>query len=377
MLTIILTITIFQIVFFLAILATKKQKTSFEKCIIAWGIGLFFHVFFSLLAMNTDGELKKCFNYIALGFVMIHGPFIYLSTNSLISPSKKFSFTYILYFLPFIVMVFLGFLNNFKPIDLINILVYFIFIFLSIRKLKRYKHYMTDHFSNTEKLNLKWLRILLYGQFFFFVTSIFSSIILRFYNIHFNAESFNEYLYTITVFLFVNLLCFTGIKRTPILIHQPVFDMVKKDEKSEIIQEENHTRMAKEQKKEVYSNSGLKEQEALVFSQKLKKYMEEHQPYKNSGLTLKDLAEAVETYPHYLTQILNSTLQQNFYDFINTYRVEEAKKLLVDDGKNIFTILSIAYDCGFSSKSSFNRIFKQKTGFTPTEFKQKTDEKYI
>lgn len=86
-------------------------------------------------------------------------------------------------------------------------------------------------------------------------------------------------------------------------------------------------------------------------------------------LTLKDLASALDIYPHYITQVLNTVFNQNFYDFINNYRIEEVKERLRDSQYRNLTVLAIAYDCGFNSKSTFNRIFKQKTGLTPTQYR--------
>lgn len=98
--------------------------------------------------------------------------------------------------------------------------------------------------------------------------------------------------------------------------------------------------------------------------------MEEKMLYKNMNLTLKDLAKEINVYPHYLTQTLNTVMGHNFYDFVNYYRVEEAKcQLLKLENENL-TILAIGYESGFNSKSSFNRIFKMKTGMSPSAYKK-------
>jgi AraC-like DNA-binding protein len=64
-------------------------------------------------------------------------------------------------------------------------------------------------------------------------------------------------------------------------------------------------------------------------------------------------------------------LQQNFFDFINRYRIEEAQRLLTDPPDKKITVLEVLYECGFNSKSSFNTLFKKHTGLTPSEFKKK------
>jgi AraC-like DNA-binding protein len=73
-------------------------------------------------------------------------------------------------------------------------------------------------------------------------------------------------------------------------------------------------------------------------------------------------------HPNYLSQIINQKEKKNFYDFVNTYRFEEFKKLIAQQKNQQYTLLSLAYDCGFSSKSSFNRYFKKATGQTPSEY---------
>jgi AraC-like DNA-binding protein len=75
--------------------------------------------------------------------------------------------------------------------------------------------------------------------------------------------------------------------------------------------------------------------------------------------------------PHALSQVINEQFSSNFNDFINSYRVEDAKKMLMDpEGRN-FTIASIAYDSGFNTLSAFNVAFKKFTGVTPSQFRLK------
>jgi AraC-like DNA-binding protein len=70
-----------------------------------------------------------------------------------------------------------------------------------------------------------------------------------------------------------------------------------------------------------------------------------------------------------LSQVINDLLNYNFNDLINSYRVEEAKKMLKDEGMSNFTIASIAYECGFNTLSAFNVAFKKFTGLTPSQFR--------
>lgn len=106
------------------------------------------------------------------------------------------------------------------------------------------------------------------------------------------------------------------------------------------------------------------------LKEKLLKYMDEQKPYLKSDLKLSELADSLSVPYYHLSQLINETFLVNFYDFINKYRVEDAKKLLVEDTRN-YKILAIAYEVGFNSKATFNRVFKKYIDYTPSEFKEK------
>ena len=103
---------------------------------------------------------------------------------------------------------------------------------------------------------------------------------------------------------------------------------------------------------------------------KLIQYMDSNKPYLKSDLKISELADALAVPAYHLSQVINDEFLVNFYDFINKYRVEEAKKLLIEDNRN-YKILAIAYEVGFNSKATFNRVFKKFTDLTPSEFKEK------
>ena len=96
--------------------------------------------------------------------------------------------------------------------------------------------------------------------------------------------------------------------------------------------------------------------------------MDKEKPFTNPDLTLNELAKCLEVHPNYLSQVINSLEQKSFYDLINERRVEEFIKLTEEPQTQQYTLLSIAYDCGFNSKASFNRNFKKYTGLTPSEY---------
>lgn len=102
--------------------------------------------------------------------------------------------------------------------------------------------------------------------------------------------------------------------------------------------------------------------------EKLEKYMAEQSPFKNPKVSLSELASQIQIPSHLLSKIINDHYQQNFFDFINHYRIEEFKKMVVDPKNHNLTFLALAYEVGFNSKTAFNRSFKKSTNQTPREY---------
>lgn len=117
-----------------------------------------------------------------------------------------------------------------------------------------------------------------------------------------------------------------------------------------------------------YKKSSLSREDAENIHERLKKIMQEEQFYKNSELTLGDLAEKLSVHPNILSQVINSCEHKSFYDYINDLRIEAFKNLIVQPDSKKYTLLSLAFECGFNSKTAFNRNFKKVTGLSPTEY---------
>ena len=98
--------------------------------------------------------------------------------------------------------------------------------------------------------------------------------------------------------------------------------------------------------------------------------MEKEKPYLDNELSLTKLAEALNITPHQLSFLLNEGFGQNFYQYVNSFRVDAAKAMLLNPEFAHLSILGLAFEAGFNSKSSFNTVFKQHTGLTPTAYKR-------
>jgi AraC-like DNA-binding protein len=98
--------------------------------------------------------------------------------------------------------------------------------------------------------------------------------------------------------------------------------------------------------------------------------IEENRYFLNSSCTIDGLAKEIKTNRQYLSQIINKNFKSNFNSFINKYRIKEARKLLLDDNYNKYTIDAIGELCGFNNRATFNTAFKRSTGVTPAYFKK-------
>jgi len=168
--------------------------------------------------------------------------------------------------------------------------------------------------------------------------------------VHLSEENTNS-LRTIILIFGVGLICWLFLKA----VHSPeLFKGIEVDlETSQEIQGKKKVEAVNHQ---------------IVF---LKNYMTAKKPYLNPSLTIRKLAEKIKMNPRDLSVLINQHLNQHFFDFVNEYRIEEAKKILKNPEKKEFTVLEILYEVGFNSKSSFNTAFKKHTGFTPTQFRNK------
>jgi AraC-like DNA-binding protein len=120
------------------------------------------------------------------------------------------------------------------------------------------------------------------------------------------------------------------------------------------------------------NNENFSKEESHKIEQ-LKEYMIAKEPFLESSLTIQDLALKLNLNSRDLSVLINQSLNKHFFDFINEYRIEKAKKLLKDTSKKELTVLEILYEVGFNSKSSFNTAFKKQTGITPTQFRKIAD----
>lgn len=117
-----------------------------------------------------------------------------------------------------------------------------------------------------------------------------------------------------------------------------------------------------------YKKSPLKEEDMSRYKSRLAALMSDQEPYLDPRLSLRSLAQLIPLHPNYLSQLLNECFSQNFAEYINTYRIEAFKGMVADPAKQHLTLLAMAFDSGFNSKTAFNSFFKKTMGKTPKAY---------
>lgn len=217
--------------------------------------------------------------------------------------------------------------------------------------LQKHKKNILKFSSSPEEFNLSWLETIIY------VLLIIALIITLFNIINFNAPL---NLYMQAMFLFaVYFIAYYALKQKEIY---PITE----SQTEEIVTIQNLPE--KEIKKKVVDDEKL-----VKLKSDLNQLMLSEKPYLNCELNLVILAELMNTSSHILSYVINSGFNVNFPQFVNRYRVEFAKELLLDKEKTKqLSMLGIAFEAGFNSKTVFNTTFKKITGLTPTQFKKES-----
>jgi AraC-like DNA-binding protein len=308
-------------------------------------------------------QIKNPHVYFLLSpFGFLFGPTLYFYVRSLTYRDFKFKVWDSLHLVPFVsVWIYFSWLFHFRStatklaiqkfqaenIPFEEILINTALLFLialyvggSIVILRGYRRNFKDIYSSLNEKKLSWLNLVLYGFMAIWVFDVAG------FTLYLSSIP-HLFLNTVTMLLvlvFANLVVFMGLK------HPEIFTGIEHKEK--------------------YQRSPLTKEEKEQHLRRLLAYMESKRPYLNPSLTILNLSKKLSISSRYLSQVINETLGVNFFDFVNQYRVEEAKRLITDSSVNFRNILNILLDSGFNSKSAFNRVFKRHTGMTPTQFKR-------
>ncbi len=354
------------------LVATKRPYTIPNRLMATW---LF--LFFSEMVMALiNRNVLEFYSFPFIAFT--YGPILYLYVVHMTDSQKHFSFWNLLHFIPFMVFFVVSVIFRQTPVfdnlsgfflsdRFISLrIVYGVSFFLSITlysllsfvEIRKHQKRLMDTVSYTSRrITLNWLKILSLTFYIgFLIMFTFGGIQLLSHVLPFDP-------YVITFIL----IAFFAFVYSFYVIKQPVI-------MDQIIPVTGSTENIEEEKHEKYARSGLKDDMAMEYLNRLVNIVENEKLYLNSNLTIDDMSRSTGIPKHHITEVLNEKYNRNFFTFINEYRVKEVINRLSDPKFNRYTILSIAFDSGFNSKTTFNTLFKSFTGLTPSEYRNKKDD---
>ncbi|HCM33229.1 MULTISPECIES: helix-turn-helix domain-containing protein [Chryseobacterium] len=281
--------------------------------------------------------------------------FFYLSVLFYTNPSFRFKITDFKFlllpaaFLACLVLVRLGYKNPFESLAIILILVQALFYTgLSYITIRKHQRKIQQFSSNTEGIDLNWLEYIILVLFAV-------NIIYVIYNLFYDPKSLNFFINTVFL-LVIYCVGYYSLKE------KEIYPLEEK-------QREELISINEDSDSEDVKRKLISDEELLKIKIQLERIMNIQKPYLDSELNLIKLAEMLSVSTHHLSYVINTGFGKNFFQYINEFRVEYAKKLLKETDSKL-SILGIAYESGFNSKTSFNTTFKKLTGQTPSEFKK-------
>ncbi len=367
-------IGIAQAFFFAILLGRKKGKSIADKILLAWLLFIGLHLlgfYWDYSGISDTYPHLKGFSWF---MAVAEGPFLWIYATALLSGARKFDFRWLVHFAPFVLLnlsIYDFYLSSAEE------KVYFanevlwqnppwqamvgnfltlwsgpVYVVLLLLRLKTFRRGLRNFFSSTERINLLWLQQLALG-----LAGIWTVVLGTYFYCSITNTLLpedNTFYIFIAVSLFVLFLGYNGLKYENILV------------KFVPAPSEN----TEESQTERYKKSGLKAEDQQRLLADIKSLLTEKKLYLEQNLTLDDVANALEAPRHYLSQAINSVPGQTFYSLVNQMRVEQAKQQLISGKYDHLSLLGIGLDCGFNSKASFNRVFKEYTQFTPSQFKE-------
>ena len=365
---------------FLAILLLTRRENPVANRILA-GAMITFSAFLVEVALYRRNYYLDFPHLIGISQPVIYlfGPMIYLYTRALSTGARSFERRSLIHFIPALVVVtyYLPFflkpgaekilfveqlMREGPPLD-VRITEWLklphgaIYTLVTFRLLGNFRERLEENFSTLDRINLRWLRNILIGTMVIWLVAILHFILAGLGMEILDRDSNPA---SLALVVFVYAIGYSGL-RQPEVFWPPAEDYGPDKPPAGAPTPEIPGK---------YRKSGLDAEEAESQLKVLLQAMDEQQPYTDSNLTLQQLANQLSVSPHNLSEVINTRLDRSFHDFVNGYRVDEAKNRLVDTKLAHQTILAIALDSGFRSKSTFNKIFKKFTGTTPSSFRQ-------
>lgn len=338
--------------------------------------------------------------YLAMNLNLAAGPLIFLYIQSLTTSKFTLHWWMGLHFLPMVLYITgasiwvntygwevsrlrswlwesqidLGYDDGDEFYDL-TILLGIIYGGLACRLLWRHSFSIRHQFSSLESINLRWVWLILGLYVGGSVLGGVRDLLMVVMNINFGPRMLVALLASVAQ---IYLIAYKGMGQRAIYWTEdrrgtrglPI-EHAQEVEMKKVVEHEKPAPVVTEDKsKRKYLKSGLTTERSEELWVQLRALMDKKSPFLDSDLSLSQLAKLMSLSNDHLTQVINNHSKKNFYDFINDYRIEAAKRLLVAVSDKPRSLLHIALDCGFNSQSTFSTRFKRETGETPSQFRR-------
>ena len=363
-------------------LVTKRTNRTANRLLAAMVAA--FAIYLLTSVYHAMGAERVAPHFFGLAFPMpfLYGPLVYLYALCAADRDRRLTRRDALHFVPFVAIVVAGLPIYMKsgdekiafyhallagkrtwlvamanPLKVISGVIYAV---ATLRFLRRHREQVKQSYSSTEHVNLRWLLWLGLSAAAIWVVAVLFEV-LESAGIAHVARGDDVISLGIAVLVFG--IGFRGLQQPEIFRYETGEFPTSTTPASPalVVEDEPIPR---------YERSGLTERESRRIEQALRSLMDEQRPWTDSELTLADLAARLGTTPHKLSEVLNAQVGQTFYDFVNGYRVREVQRRIAAGDAERLKILTLAFEAGFASKSTFNEVFKRHTSQTPSAYRR-------
>jgi AraC-like DNA-binding protein len=353
----------FQLLFVGIFLITHKKGNRRNNILLA---SIFIMIGWNMgnLTLQMNGVVYK-WEFLRLiddGFFLLYGPIFYLYAQGIMFRDFKLSSGNLLHLTPYLLLtISLLSLRNYTPSTseeiltnnlpwqfyLISAFMYthiFVYLGLTYKSLLKYRKIIKNKYSQIDQINLDWLSSSL--NTFGILTLV--SLIQNFISLTGNRSVIIVALVVLLIFIFyfVNKVILKALRQPEIFAGITLNETTK------------------------YLGSNLTPSQIEEYKKQLLALLKTEKPFLNPQVSITDLSEKLSVSTKNLSQVINQSFNKSFFDFINTYRIQEVQQTLKESMDDKLTVLEAMYQAGFNSKSSFNTAFKKETGQTPTEFRK-------